>query len=219
MESEFWHECWEQGRLGFHQEEYNRHLVRFFPGLCLAPGAHVLVPLCGKSRDMLWLADQGYRVTGIEISDRAARDFFAENELPAEVVEGPVGPRYRSGRIEICVGNFFRFDTSLLPPIDAVYDRAALVALPPEMRMAYAAHLASLIPTGTQILLVTLDYPESEMSGPPFPVTPAEVQGLFGSRFEIEQLHSESCLEREPRFRKKGLSRMIERVHILRKRG
>ncbi len=219
MDPEFWHERWARDEIGFHQPEFNALMQEYLPSLGLGDGAHVLVPLCGKTRDLLWLAGQGYRVTGIEISDRAARDFFAENQLAAEVVQAPDGPRYRSGRIEICVGDFFRFDASVLPPVDAVYDRAALVALPGDMRKAYAAHLTSLVPPGAPILLVTLEYPETEMSGPPFPVTPGELQELFAPRFDIRQVHAESCLEREPRFREKGLTRMVERVHIMRKHG
>jgi thiopurine S-methyltransferase len=219
LDPEFWHKRWARDEIGFHQEEFNALMQKYLPALGLHGGAHILVPLCGKSRDMLWLAGRGYRVTGIEISDRAAQDFFAENGLAAEVVPGPGGPRYRDGRIEIHVGDFFRFNSSVLPPVDGVYDRAALVALPRDMRKAYAAHLISLIPPGAPILLVTVDYPEAEMSGPPFPVSSAEVQNLFGDCFDIEQAHSESCLEREPRFREKGLTRMVERVHILRRRG
>lgn len=217
MDPEFWHERWARGEIGFHQREFNAHMQSYMAALGLAGESCILVPLCGKSLDMLWLADQGFRVMGIELSERAVADFFAENGLTPEVDSRSGAAHYRMDRIEIWNADFFHFDDALLPRIDAVYDRAALVALPPAMRVAYAARMSAMIPPGAPMLLITLDYPESEMQGPPFPVTASEVRDLFGAAFDIEQLHSEDCLDREPRFRKKGLSRMLEQVHLLRK--
>jgi thiopurine S-methyltransferase len=219
MDPEFWHERWARGEIGFHQNDFNAHMQAYMASLGLAGGASVLVPLCGKSRDMLWLADQGFRVAGIEISRQAVGDFFEENGLAAEVDHGSGATRYRNGSIEIWLADFFRFDASVMTAIDAVYDRAALVALPPEMRAAYAARLISMIPSGVPMLLITLDYPEAEMKGPPFPVTASEVHDLFGGEFDIRELHSEDCLAQEARFRKKGLTRMLEQVHLLRRHG
>jgi thiopurine S-methyltransferase len=219
MDPEFWHERWARDEIGFHQDQINSHLQSFFQRLGLAAGAHVLVPLCGKSRDMLWLADRGCRVTGIEINRRAVGDFFLENRLTPDVQSHRGAASYRNGSIEIWLADFFRIDTARLAAVDAVYDRAALVAMPRNMRAAYAGRLSSVIPAGAPLLLVTLDYAEDEMDGPPFPVPAQELPGLFGAEFDIQQLHSESCIEREPRFREKGVSRMLEQVHVLRKRG
>ena len=219
MDPEFWHERWARDEIGFHQHDFNEHMQSFISRLGLRPGGNVFVPLCGKSLDMLWLTDQGYKVTGVEISPRAVRDFFSENTLEPRVAELPGGQLFEADGLQIHCMDFFALEADRLPPIDAVYDRAALVALPSDMRRAYAAHLTSLIPPGAPILLVTLDYPAAEMSGPPFPVTSSEVQDLFGACFDIEQVYSEDCLQREPRFRQKGLSRMVEHVQILRKRG
>ncbi len=119
--------------------------------------------------------------------------------------------------VSILCMDFFTVEKTHLPRIDAVYDRASLIALPPEMRPAYAGYLAGLLDPGTRSLLVTLDYPQEEMRGPPFSVTFDEVQRLFGSQFAIEHLHSEDCLAREPRFRKKGLTRLEEHVCLLQK--
>ena len=166
---------------------------------------------------MLWLAEQGYLVCGIEISRRAVQDFFTENNLPFEVTESEQGELYHSGPIEIWCSDFLQMDPHQLPAADAVYDRAALVALPPEMRPAYAAHLARLTLPGVKTLLITLEYPRNEMNGPPFPVTGEEVHELFGRGYEIRQLHSADCLGREPRFREKGLSRLDEHVFLLSK--
>jgi thiopurine S-methyltransferase len=217
MDPEFWHERWTRGEIGFHQQDFNAHMQKFMASLGLASGANVLVPLCGKTRDMLWLVAQGFRVTGIEINPRAVVDFFAESGLVAEVESCTDSSRYRSGDIEIWRADFLRLDPSRLPQADAVYDRAALVALPPKMRKAYASQLKPMIPPGAPMLLLTLDYPEAEMQGPPFPVSSDEVFELFGDEFEVEQVLSENCLEREHRFREKGVTRMTESVHILRK--
>jgi len=219
MEAEFWHERWEKGEIGFHQNEFNRHMQEFVGRLEVPAGARVLVPLCGKSRDMLWLAGRGLRVTGIEISERATRDFFRENRIAFEVRERPEAVIYTGGEIEIFCADIFTLSRRVLPSFDAVYDRASLVALPPEMRTDYADLMAELADPGVRSLLVTLDYPQEEMRGPPFSVTQDEVERLFGSRFDIWPLHTEDCLAREPRFRKKGLTRLEERVFILRKKA
>jgi thiopurine S-methyltransferase len=215
MKADFWHERWEKGEIGFHQQDFNRHMQAFVDRLNIGPGAHILVPLCGKSLDMLWLARQGYRVTGIEISERAARDFFTENRLTYELDRNPDVIAYRGEQVSILCMDFFKLENRHLPRIDAVYDRASLIALPPEIRPAYAEYLAGLLDPGIRSLLVTLDYLQEEMRGPPFSVTLDEIQRLFGVQFAIEHLHSEDCLAREPRFRKKGLTRLEEHVCLL----
>jgi thiopurine S-methyltransferase len=217
VKADFWHERWEKGEIGFHQQDFNRHMQQFTARLKIAPGAHILVPLCGKSLDMLWLADQGYRVSGIEISERAVRDFFAENRLAHEIGREPGVISYRGEHISILCMDFFTLENTHLPHIDAVFDRASVVALPPEMQPAYAGHMARLLDPGTRSLVVTMDYPQEEMRGPPFSVTFDDVRRLFGSQFVIERLHSEDCLAREPRFRKKGLTRLEEHVYLLQK--
>lgn len=219
MKADFWHERWERGEIGFHQHEVNRHLVEYAHYMEAPPGSQLLVPLCGKSRDMAWLARKGYRVTGIELSELAARDFFAENDLPCEACRIGEAPAYTGGGVTIVCADFFDADLSGLTPPDAVYDRAALVALPPGMRPAYAERLTGLIAPATRILLVTLEYPPSEMRGPPFSVPAAEVESLFSRNCDIAPLRSEDILAREPRFRKKGLTRLEEKVFILAKRA
>lgn len=218
MRAEFWHERWERGETGFHQQEVNTYLKDWFHRIEAKKGSHILVPLCGKSLDLLWLAGCSYRVTGIEISAVAVMEFFTENKLDYEIDHRTDSPVYRSAAIEIHCTDFFRTGRQDLSRIDAVYDRASLVALPPEMRPAYAKHLSSLLDDGVRMLLITMQYPQGEMRGPPFSVTPEEVEQLFGDDFSIEQVHSEDCLEREPRFRKKGLTSMDENVFVLTKK-
>ena len=219
MRARFWHERWDRGEIGFHQQEFNSHMQQFIGRLGIAPGDHVLVPLCGKSLDMLWLAEQGYRVTGIELSERAARDFFAENGLSGERISENEMTVYRGDSIEIVCADFFSLSPRKLPRTDAVYDRAALIALPPEMRPSYAEHLALLVPEDAPALLITLEYPQQEMKGPPFSVTGKEVHELFAGAFTIRHLLEEERLSKEPRFVKKGLSRMEEHVFLLRKKA
>jgi thiopurine S-methyltransferase len=215
MDPDFWHERWARDEIGFHRHEYNAHMTAFMHRLALTPGAHVLVPLCGKSLDLEWLLREGYQVTGIEISPRAIEAFFAENALPCERDETRGVPRYRHGRLSIWCTDFFEFDFSAIDPVDAVYDRASLVALPRSMRENYASVMLERLPEHAPMLLITLDYPQAEMRGPPFAVTREEVERLYGGHWRIEEIHDEDCLADEPRMRKKGLSRLHERVYLL----
>lgn len=218
MEHDFWHARWARGETGFHLPAVNPALVRHLPALQLSPGARVFVPLCGKSQDLHFLADQGARVTGIELSPIAVEAFFAEQCLaPACETQGAL-EAFTAGPIRVFLGDFFRLDAARLGPVDAVFDRAALVALPPEMRPAYATHLAALVQPGARLLLVSFDYPQQEMAGPPFSVPQAEIRSLFGPHFDIAPLGREDILAREPRFRERGLSRLVETCWLLLRR-
>lgn len=218
MDPEFWHERWARDEIGFHQHDYNAHMKAFVGRLGLRPGGRVFVPLCGKSRDLVWLVEQGYRVTGVEISDKAITDFFAENGLRPRISGMPNGRRFQTGDFEILCMDFFTLQPGQLRRIDAVYDRAALVAMPPGMRERYVERMAGLLEPGVRTLLVTMDYPQHEMPGPPFSVPPAEVEALFAGTCQIEPLHSEDCLAQEPRLRKKGLTVLSEHVFLLKRR-
>jgi len=215
MDPDFWHERWTRGEIGFHQHDFNAHMQAFTDRLGLHPGGHIFVPLCGKSLDLLWLMRRGYRVSGVEISRRAIRDFFSENRLEPCISEIPGGELFEAKDLAIFCADFFASDFPGMPTIDAVYDRASLVALPPHMRKPYAERMLGLIAPGVRTLLVTLDYPQQEMQGPPFSVTLDEVNTLYAEQSRVELLHSEDCLEREPRFRQKGLTRLTEHVLLL----
>ncbi len=215
MQADFWHQRWQAGEIGFHKHEYNTHMKRFIDLLGIERGDHVLVPLCGKSLDMIWLHKQDFRVTGIEISPLAAESFFAENNLKFSISEHDWGLRYHTDGIDILCADFFDIHSADFPHIDAIYDRASLIALPQDMRSDYVAHLAALMPDTARSLLITLDYPQQEMDGPPFSVSESEVEKLFGQQFIVESIYSEDCLANEPRFQKKGLSRLDERVFLL----
>lgn len=218
MKLDFWHERWDKNQIGFHQSDFNRYMLKYLEHLGVSPGANILVPLCGKSLDMIWLANQGLHVTGIEISPVAVKTFFRENKLGYQVLEIPEGRLYRSKNISIYCADFFQVEFDHTPPVDAVFDRASLIALPAEMRHGYAERLTHLINNGTRVLLVTLDYVQSQMSGPPFSVTPQEVQHLFADNFDIDRLHTIDILENEPHFKSKGLTGLDEHVFLMQKR-
>jgi len=215
MQHDFWHQRWLQNQIGFHSPEINPYLQLHWQRLALKPNSRVFVPLCGKSNDMLWLRAQGYQVAGVELSPLAVDAFFADNALrPNLRRQGEFFISEIDG-LQIYRGDFFALEAAALGRIDAVYDRAALVALPPEMRIDYAARLASLLEPGARILLVAFDYPQLEMSGPPFSVQEEEIRMLFGAWCAVDLLENEEVLDRELHFRERGLSSLREQVYLL----
>jgi len=187
LKHEFWHERWEQGQIGFHQQEINGYLTSHWAELGLPDGAPVFVPLCGKSLDMLWLREQGHLVFGIELSTKAVEAFFHENDIEPNVNETEHFIEYSSDKLTIFAGDYFKLSTKDLGQIHAVFDRAALIALPPQMRADYASHMASLLPAGAHILLITMQYPSGTIEGPPFSIEVDEVQSLYSEHFSIEK--------------------------------
>ena len=216
MQHDFWHQRWQQNQIGFHNPKVNSHLQTHWPDLGVGSGQRVLVPLCGKSQDLLWLLAQGHSVVGVELSPLAVEAFFDENGLkPTIRRQGEFWVSEIDG-LQLFCGDFFALRPEDVGRIDAVYDRAALVALPPEMRIDYVALMASLLEPGSSTLLVAFDYPQHEMSGPPFSVQQSEIELLYRAWCEIELLAGEEALSREVHFRQRGLSRLSEQVYKLR---
>ncbi len=216
MHEDFWQQRWARNEIGFHLSEVNPYLQQFWPELNVPAGGQVLVPLCGKSLDMLWLAGQGYRVLGVELAQTAVEAFFNEQGLVAEIDQVGEFRRYRSGAIEVLCGDFFNLTAADLPECRALYDRAALIALPESMRERYVGHLASILPAGCGGLLVTLDYPQEQMSGPPFAVGEVEVQRLLAApHWSLHVLEARDVLGENWKFLQRGLSRLDERVYRL----
>lgn len=215
MKKDFWLERWERNEIGFHQSMVNSYLRQYWQELRLARDSEVLVPLCGKSLDMRWLRQQGHRVLGVELSPIAVQAFFAENSLTPQRISSGKFERYEADGICILCGDLFNLSRDDLAKVGAVYDRASLIALPPEMRARYARHLASILPPATRILLVTLDYPQHEMPGPPFAVSAREVEALYHEAAEICQLAQMDVLAQNPRFRERGLSQLQEGIYLL----
>lgn len=212
MEPAFWHKRWADNQIGFHQMQVNPYLQAHWPALALARGSRVLVPLCGKSLDLAWLAGQGYRVLGVELSRRAVEGFFREHGLEPEVSQRGGFEVWRCAEVEVWCGDFFALQAQDLADCAGVYDRAALIALPPEMRLRYMRLLAELLPTGCQGLLVTLDYEQALLAGPPFSVADDEVrQGFAGWRVEV--LEVLEIIQESPKFAQAGAASLLERVY------
>ena len=215
MKKEFWLERWERKETGFHQDDFNPYLREYWKHLHLAEGSAVFVPLCGKSLDMLWLRDQGHPVLGVELSAIAVQAFFSENGFNPQHETSGNFDLCEAGGIRILCGDFFDLGKNDLQNVAAVYDRASLIALPPEMRERYVRHLAGILPPETQILLVTVDYPQAEMQGPPFSVSKDEVDALYREHAEVSVLAELDVLEQNPRFRERGLTRLRENIYLL----
>ncbi len=219
MQPDFWLRRWQNNQIGFHAATANPYLQQYWPELKVPQGAQVLVPLCGKSLDLVWLAGQGLRVLGVELVEQAVEDFFREQNLQPQIRQHGVFRIYQAGNLELWCGDIFALTAEDLRGCSALYDRAALIALPPAMREAYAQHLTQLLPSGCRGLLVILDYEQSQMDGPPFSVPDAEVQRLL-AEWDPQLLHLENGLKAEEnwKFLQRGLQRLDEGVYRLQRR-
>lgn len=215
MQPDFWLDRWQQNQIGFHQQNINLHLQQCWPALGIPVASRVFVPLCGKSSDMLWLRAQGCHVVGVELSALAVKAFFDENDVEYRVyVDGPFHI-YEADGLSIYCGDFFDLTTEILAGVIAVFDRASLIALPPDMRVAYVAYMRKILDPGTKTLLVAFDYPQHEMQGPPFSVQEPEIHALYDATCEVDLLCTLDILEQESRFRDKGVTRLQEKVYLL----
>ncbi|HYD61121.1 MAG TPA: thiopurine S-methyltransferase [Noviherbaspirillum sp.] len=189
MDHSFWHAKWEKNEIAFHEREANPLLVRNFNALSLEKGSRVFLPLCGKTLDIPWLLSKGFRVAGAELSEIAVRQLFEEMGVKPTVSR--LGPlvHYAADGVDLYAGDIFDLTGGVLGRVDAVYDRAALVAMPAEMRAKYAAHLAAMTDKAPQ-LLICYEYDQALQPGPPFSVTSEEVRRLYSSLFELSDLVS-----------------------------
>lgn len=219
MDHTFWLDKWQSGRIGFHRDAPMPLLLQYWPTLGLDPGTRVLVPLAGKSLDMLWLASQGFRVLGVELSPQAVAQFLADNALDAREEVSPVGRHYFAGPIEIICGDVFDVDAASVDDCHALYDRAALIALPPAMRRRYAELLTGILPRPCRMLLLTLDYDQQAMQGPPFAVSTDHVHELYGHDWTVTTLDSRDILDEQPSFAERGLKRLTTSVYGLTRAG
>lgn len=203
-----WLERWRVGRTGWHEAEGNKSLRKYWG----ASGRRVLVPLCGKSKDLLWLEREGNEVIGVELSEIAARAFFDENGIPYSRVDGEL-PAYVGDdtRITIYCGDYFGFSLrDDVPAFDAYYDRGALVALTPDLRDAYVRHSQSLLSADAVKLIITVEYDQSIASGPPFSVPEKTMLSLWPELQRVDAYDdTENC---PPKFRDAGLAMMLEVV-------
>ncbi len=224
MKIDFWLDRWNNDKIGFHQDRVNPYLAYFYgdkgPAVEQRDKLKVFVPLCGKSKDLLWLAQNGYEVFGVECSDRAVVSFFEENALNYRHGERDGAGLYicdddRFSKIEIFQGDFFALEDDALDGVTDIFDRASLVALPVDMRTDYVNKITSLQQSGTRTLLVTLNFDPAEMDGPPFSVTDEEVMDLYSENYNIDKLIAKDVIEIETGLKNRGLTALTESVFKL----
>lgn len=220
MDADFWRQRWQDNHIGFHQDQPTPLMQKHWPSIGAPPGCRVFVPLAGKSRDMLWLAAQGHRVLGVELSQLAVEQFFAEHGLQPRIDETRYGRHYRAGGpqtgdIELICGDAFALDAAALADCAAVFDRAALIALPPALRLRYVDELYACLPARCRGLLITLEYPQDEKEGPPFSVSESEVRTRFGSRWDVDLLERRDILATQQNFIDEGVTALDTCVYRL----
>jgi len=189
MDPSFWHQRWEKNEIAFHESQANPVLVSHFNELSLAKGSRVFVPLCGKTLDISWLLSNGYRVAGAELSQIAIEQLFMELGLQPEISRVGEVEQWSDKNLDICVGDIFAVSRKMLGPVDAIYDRAALVAFPEEMRNRSTAHITEITGKAPQ-LLICYDYDQSLMPGPPFSIRNEEVYRHYADTYEVTLLAS-----------------------------
>ena len=219
MDRDFWLGLWEANQLGWHLRETNPLLARHWPRLGIPSDAGVFVPLCGKSLDMRYLESLGHPVVGVELSDAAVQAYFEEaGEEPART-DLPNLARYAGAHTTLYCGDYFDLTASDLPAVRAVYDRGALIALPPSLRARYVDHMLRILPADAQILLVAYEYDQTRADGPPHSVAANEVAALYGPRCRIVGLERTTSSVVSPRLAEAGIGSATETVyHIVKDR-
>ena len=215
MNHQFWLERWASDRIGFHKTEVNPALVQYWNTLELRSNSRILVPLCGKSLDLLWLHKQGHSVLGIDLSEKAILAFFRENELTYTVQKSGkhtqfIGTDAAEGITLIC-GDILSLSSALTGKCDGIYDRAAMIALPPEMRAKYGFAVGNLLVANACGLLLTLCYPASEKEGPPFSVPSPK----YGDNTGFELLESTDLLADPNTAKRYSLSAISENIYAV----
>ncbi len=189
MDIDFWHQKWEKNEIAFHESKPHPILVTYFKELKLVEDSRVFLPLCGKTLDIVWLLSKGYSVAGAELSKLPIEHLFIGLGLEPKISKFGNVSRYSATNIDIFVGDIFDLSNEILGRVDAIYDRAALVALPKEMRNRYAKHLLEITDTAEQ-LMISLEYDQSLMDGPPFSVNSDEVNQHYKDAYNLKLLES-----------------------------
>ena len=189
MQHDFWHDKWQTNNIGFHQDQPHPLLTQHLQSLSLSSNARIFVPLCGKSLDLAWLIKQGYHVVGIDLSPIAIQALIIDLGLSFKETQSGELTHYQHPQIELFVGDFFQLTAQQLGDIDAVYDRAALIALPPQMRSQYTQHLLDITKQAPQ-LLISLEYDQNLLQGPPFSVPEHELTEHYAMHYQIKLLET-----------------------------
>ena len=219
MKASFWHGVWEKNTIGFHQDAVHPFLTDVLAQRVIIPTnkekPSVFVPLCGKSLDMFWWAERA-TVVGNELSDIACRNFFEEQKLESSIRKKGEFTVYAFDEIALHQGDFFALKSSAFSSFSYIYDRAALIALPKEMQQEYCRHLCSFIGDGTSLFLISLEFPEKELEGPPFPVYPSDIESLFQG-FDIELLAERDVPEKQFARRRFDVRYLREKLYEIKK--
>lgn len=219
VDKAFWVDRWAKGDIGFHRDTPHPSLSAQWSSLNLKRNATVFVPLCGKSHDMIWLAEKGHFVIGVELAQKAIEDFFEHLQVEPTITKIQQFTVFESGPYRLFCGDIFSSKPQHMVSVDAVYDRASLVALPPGLQAKYAQHLADILQPNTKVLIVSLDYDPVEMEGPPFSTPPDSVARNFETHFDIEQRSREHALEANSPLRKRGLTALNETCYVLQRKA
>lgn len=215
MDPAFWLDRWQTRQIGFHRSNVHPMLERWWPTLAVPADARVYVPLCGKSLDMVWLAVRGHQIVGSELSAIAVQDFFGERQTAATTTARGPFSRHTAGAFEILEGDALQLTPELLGPVQAAYDRAALIALPPDMRAHYVESFARLMPAGSSVLLIAFEYAQHMKSGPPFSVEPDEIQSRYEPHFQVQELERVDVIDSSPKFVEAGITSLHEVAYSL----
>ncbi len=215
MQAEFWHHCWQNQRIGFHQSDVHPLLPVVLSQLSWDRTKAIFVPLCGKSLDLWWLSGLG-QVIGAELSELACQQFYQEQRQPYAVSCYKEFQHFTHQNVAIWQGDYFRLEPAQLGSTGLIYDRAALIALPAPMRFEYVRQLKQLCQGPVSLLLLSLEYPQGEMSGPPFSVVEQEIRQLFDFASSIELLAVRNLTGRPFAQRQFQVSQLIEKAFWIR---
>ena len=214
MDKEYWLKTWALKDIQFHSDQVDSHLIEYIEKLKLQPGDLILVPLCGKTRDLMWLAKAGFRVIGVEISPIACEEFFSDFGITPNIIKTSSFTKYQYENITLFCGDIFNLNPNDLPNIRAIFDHRALIALPAPLRTKYVNHLLHCASDNhIKILLIVL-HSSNEVKGPPFPISDQEIKILYGKDFEITKLSSENILLKEHLVRK-GYDDLAQSVYLI----
>ena len=208
-----WESRWQEDRIGFHLKEVNPYLVRFYDQLLHQNTDRVFVPLCGKTLDLCWLTTKTKKVIGVELVSKAVHDFFAENNIDYLLKQDETLQKFSSKSIDIYLGDFFDLNPEQTSSFKAIYDRASIVAIEKPERREYVDHLISFLDPAGRILLITLEYNQNQMEGPPYSVPAKEIESLFAPLSSLKLLETRDILD--DRFRDKGLTHLLEHVFLI----
>ena len=215
MQAKDWLDRWHQNRIGFHQGEVNASLRQYIDLFELNTRDRVFLPLCGKAHDIAWLAARGFEAIGIELSAIAIEAFFAEFKMQFRRYESDRFNVYESDNIILYQGDYFDLTANDLEGCKLVYDRAALIAIDADNRGRYSSQLKTLTSSSCNMLLITLEYDQSVMSGPPFSVSTEEVSQHYSDQYQIQQLLDNETVDESPRWRSQGLVSLREKTYQL----